>query len=89
MSRKMPATVVACAAVVAVVGPGFCRGATCLLTVVACAAVVAVVGPGFYRGATCRVRSCPRYHSSQSAKYFTMTGNKGEDSREVLVFALA
>ena len=29
MSRKVPATVVACAAVVAVVGPGFCRGATC------------------------------------------------------------
>ena len=29
MSRKVPATFVACAAVVAVVGPGFCRGATC------------------------------------------------------------
>ena len=29
--QKVPATVVACAAVVAVVGPGFCRGATCLV----------------------------------------------------------
>ena len=31
MSKNVPATVVACAAVVAVVGPGFCRGATCLV----------------------------------------------------------
>ena len=30
MSKNVPATVVACAAVVAVVGPGFCRRATCL-----------------------------------------------------------
>ena len=29
MSKKVPAMVVACAAVVAVGGPGFCRGATC------------------------------------------------------------
>ena len=31
MSKNVPAAVVACAAVVAVVGPGFCRGATCLV----------------------------------------------------------